>query len=161
MKSVLIVFFLAFAAIAGFTKKNSHSTIDRMPDIFEFDSTTVIQYYHGGGMRYESLNIEVRFDSCIRIDMEMGKEIRKAFAMTAEMRANWENFMRKSGSNYIYSIQLDETIHDKATTKLCYGIKGYEKCVSSGSSSEVNERSKADFKSICDEMIRFSASKGK
>lgn len=161
MKTLLILFCLAFIAFTGFTEKNNHASIDRMPDNFEFDTNAVIRYYNGGGMRYESLKIEVRFDSCIRVDMEMGKEIRTAFAMTAEMRANWEKFMRNAGSSYIYSSRLNEIIHDKATTELCFGAIGFERCISSGASSEVNERGREGFKSICDEMIRFSASKGK
>jgi len=153
------IYALLLVTTASFTFANfKNESIDRMPSKFDhFDSTMVIHLYHGGGMHYSSKDIYIRFDSCIRVDMLQGKDRVTKFAMTLEMRSNVFSILVKNNVEYIKQKEKSSFANDKATKSICIEINGKKDLYfSSGSSTEIAEKSAADFNKIWEELEKFS-----
>jgi hypothetical protein len=162
MKPLLFAILIVLACTFCIANSNISKT-DRMPSKFDqFDSSMVIHLYYGGGMHYSSENIYIRFDSCIRIDMDHGHDRVTKFAMTKELRTKVLSIMLINNAEYIKQSEKESFAHDKATKSICVELnKRKDFCVSSGSSTEIAEKSKVDFGNVWDELEKFSLEGGK
>lgn len=162
MKKLLFASLIVILTSKAFAK-SSHRIADRMPSKFErFDSTMVIHLYYGGGMHYSSENIYIRFDSCIRVDMDHGVDRITKFAMTPEMRSNVLSILIKNNLEYIKHSAKETFKHDKATKSVCVELKGAKDfCVSDGSSREIAGDWKVSFSNVCSQLEEFSLTAGK
>lgn len=159
-----LFFALILVISVGYTIASSKSaSADRIPSKFErFDSSMVIHLYYGGGMHYSSENIYIRFDSCIRVDMDHGVDHVSQFAMTPEMRSNVLSILIKNNLEYIKHSEKETFMHDKATKSVCVESKGTKNfCVSDGSSREIAEEWKVSFSNVYSQLEEFSLTDGK
>jgi hypothetical protein len=126
-----------------------------------FDSTLVVHLYHGGGMHYSSQDVYIRYDSCIRVDMLQGKDMRTGFAMNDELRKKVMDIVNETNAIKIKQDNSKGFAHDKATTSVCFEFRGQKDfCAQTGASTEIAEGSKVDFGNLWDKLQEFSLSKG-
>lgn len=158
MKTAL--FSLAFVAWICLSFVNPTKPSKTTGNFNTFDTAMIVHLYHGGGMYYGSLNIYIKYDSCIRVDMDHGKELITKFAMSDEYRSEVLTILNKTNAKNIREDNKDGIAYDKATSEICITEKINSKfCFSSGASSEIAERSKADFYELWKWIEEFSVRK--
>ncbi|HLP13070.1 MAG TPA: hypothetical protein VK177_14130 [Flavobacteriales bacterium] len=125
-----------------------------------FDKTLEIHLYWGGGMRYASENVYIRYDSCIRVDMEQGVDRVTKFAMTDELRKQVLDILDQCQPKSIQQSNKHYFAHDKATTRVEFKLNGkHDFSASSGSSTEIAEGSRENFRNLWDKLDAFSRKK--
>lgn len=162
MKKLLLL--ISLVTVYGFTptneKTNLNLNIASSQEIVDneivFDSSFVLHYYYGGGMRYESTNIYIRYDSCVNIHMENGKDYVTKFAMTSQKR---DQVVAKLKECNFKKIKQKSTgsANDKPTSEICLTQNKESKwCVFSDAQTEIHEDSKVDFSNLVTFMQTFS-----
>jgi len=162
MKTLLLL--TSLVTLYGFTtinektnpQLNLKSSQEIVDNEFVFDSSFVLHYYHGGGMRYESSDIFIRYDSCVNIHMENGKDYVTKFAMTSQ---KIDQVIAKLNECNFKKIKQKSTgfANDKPTSKICLTQNKESKwCVFSDAQTEIHEDSKVDFSNLVSFMQTFS-----
>lgn len=142
----------------GFIQQN-HAQDDKYKT---FDNTLVIHLYHGGGMLFESLDIYVRYDSCVRVNSKLGKETRTSFAMNDDLRKKIISIISETNASKIKMYETESFDPGRVTRSICFNLNGHKDfCIVSNASKEIKKNSMEDFTILWTMLQEFSQNKGK